>query len=71
MSKPAFTFHHLFSSTYKVSLSSGDYFGNVEIDNGLVEPIMLDQILCSKGLLGSGPLKINRDSIDVIRLILI
>ena len=35
--KSSFTFHHLFSSTYKVSLPSGEFLGNVEIDNGLVE----------------------------------
>jgi len=36
-SKSKFKFHHLFSSTYKVSLSSGEFLGNVEFDNGLVE----------------------------------
>lgn len=37
MTKPTFKFHHLFSSTYKVSLPSGEFLGKVEIDNGLVE----------------------------------
>ena len=37
MTKPAFKFHHLFSSTYKVSLPSGEFLGNVEFDDGLVE----------------------------------
>ncbi len=37
MTKPSFTFHHLFSSTYPVSLRSGEFLGNVEFDNGLVE----------------------------------
>ncbi len=32
------------------------------------EPVMLDQILVSKGLLENGPLKIDRDSVDVVRL---
>ena len=32
-----FKFHHLFSSTYSVSLPSGEFLGNVEFDDGLVE----------------------------------
>ncbi len=31
-------------------------------------PVMLDQILVSRGLLGNGPLGIIRDSVDVVRL---
>ena len=37
MTKPAFTFHHLFSTTYSVSLPSGEFLGNVEFDDGLGE----------------------------------